>query len=73
MRVKIGGTWYDAKDTPIMLVLDAEEIEDIRRMPEDEHHYSCVSPSVLQWDAFVKWCTQGVNEQKAWEALYAAE
>jgi len=39
MKVKIGETFYDSTQTPILLIFDKEEISHMQNMPDDNHKY----------------------------------
>lgn len=40
MRVKVGDTWYDSSDVPVMVVLDERNKRHLRDMPPDCYSYA---------------------------------
>jgi len=39
MKIKIGDTIYDSTKTPILLLLNSEEIKHMQNMPDNNHKY----------------------------------
>ena len=39
MKIKIGDTIYDSAKTPILLLLNSEEIKHMQNMPDNNHKY----------------------------------
>jgi hypothetical protein len=49
MRVKIGETWYDDRDTPIMVEVTERDRWNIKHMPLDNQRYASF-PDGEGWD-----------------------
>lgn len=64
MRVKIGDTWFDALDFPIMLSFDAEDITCLDRMLNESHTRFSSGPADLTTEMFQAWVNQAVDEDK---------
>lgn len=68
MRVKVGETWYDPKDTPICIELTIDDKIAIASMKLELHYFSAWSDGMFESDADVlKWI--GSDEFiKKWKA-----
>lgn len=56
MRVKIGETWYDAKETAICIELSGQDKDNIGAM----------HPDCTKYAAFPDECSMSADEMRAW-------
>lgn len=61
MKVKIGETWFDAADFPILVAFDPEDLECLRTMKDKEHTFAA-GPADMTQTLFILWC-QKAKEQ----------
>ena len=49
MKIKVGDKIYDGTDEPIMIILENQDKENIKNMPQDLTQY-CIYPSFMNID-----------------------
>jgi hypothetical protein len=63
MKVKIGDTWIDANDEPIMVVLNGKDKENIKNMLPYTFHY-CGYPEGMNSDEILRWMKEDHLKKK---------
>ena len=60
MKVKVGDTWYDAKNTPCCVVFSEAELAMVKQMtPETAPNRRVISGEFSSREAAIEWANEG--------------